>query len=317
MRNFGSFNPLVLQISLGISLGILCFTNPLYGLDKPREELMVVQTVSKNQRSFVVTRGVKDGVAKGQEILFSNENVSILCKAREVNRDYSLWVPVDRNVNIPFKKDDFVSYNSHAYGNVGLDIVGDVNNILPPVNYNELYKRFRASNNVSLKASVNRGITQSSSDVSTEKNSGRIGYAFAAEYNYRFMPEFEMSFGGRYDNEIYRLTDPELDIPTTRVMATLAATYHLMNFSSEKNNFYLSIAAGIGKSTTTVGDDESSGTVTLLPEVRIGYLMTFSRSMAMVFEGSIESLSANEKFVDETQQVTNIINVKFTIGLRF
>jgi hypothetical protein len=96
---------------------------------------------------------------KGQEIIYANENVSILCKAIEVNRNYSLWVPVDRNVNIPFNKEEFVSYNSHAYGNVALDIVGDVNNLTPEINYSEVFKKFRTSDNFSLKASFDQGLS--------------------------------------------------------------------------------------------------------------------------------------------------------------
>lgn len=310
MGNFGRLRLLAL-------LGILGFSACVYSAEKPREELMVVQTVSKDRRSFVVSKGVRDGVLRGQEIIFANENVSILCKAQEVNRNYSLWVPVDNNVNIPFKKEDIISFNSHSYGNVALDIIGDANNITPTINYDEIYKQFRTSNNISLKGSLNKGLSQSSSDVSADNNSNRSGNSFAIEYNYRFMPEFEMSFGGRIDNEIYRVTNALLDVPTTRVMATLAATYHLMNLTSNQNNFYLSIAAGLGKSKTTVSDEISSGTATLLPEARIGYIMPFSKSVAMIFEGSIESLSANEKFADGTQQVTNMVNVKFTIGLRF
>jgi hypothetical protein len=160
-------------------------------------------------------------------------------------------------------------------------------------------------------------VSQSSSDVSADKNSKRSGYTFALEYNFRFLPEFEVSAGGRIDNEIYRLTSPALDIPTTRVMGTIAATYHFVNFSKNKNNFYLTLAAGLGKSTTTVNNDKSSGTVTLLPEARFGYLMPFSKSVAMIFEGSVESLSASETFPDGTSQVTNILNAKLTIGLRF
>lgn len=310
MGNFGRLKLLAL-------LGILSLSESVYSAEKPREELMVVQTVSKDRRSFVVSKGIKDGVLRGQEIIFANENISILCKAQEVNRNYSLWVPVDNNVNIPFKKEDIISFNSHSYGNVALDIIGDVNNITPTINYDEIYKQFRTSNNISLRGSLNRGLSQSSSDVSADNNSNRTGNSFALEYNYRFMPEFEMSFGGRIDNEVYRVTNAVLDVPTTRVMATLAATYHLMNLTSNQNNFYLSIAAGLGKSKTTVSDEISSGTTTLLPEARIGYLMPFSKSVAMIFEGSIESLSANEKFADGTQQVTNMMNVKFTIGLRF
>ncbi len=290
----------------------------LFGAEKPpREELMVVQTVSKDRHSFVVARGVKDGVLKGQEIIYANDNVSILCKAQEVNRNYSLWVPIDPNVNIPFNKEEIISYNSHAYGNVALDIVGDVNNLTPAVNYYEVFRKFRSSNNFSMRASLNRGLSQSSSDVSTDKNTNRTGYTFAIDYNYRFMPEFEMTVGGRIDNEVYRLSGVQLDIPTHRTMLTVATTYHLLNFSTDKNNIYLTLAAGIGKSETTVNGEISSGTVTLLPEARIGYLMPFTPSVAMIFEGSVESLSAHENFSDSSEQVTNMLNLKFTIGLRF
>lgn len=284
---------------------------------KTREELMVVQTVSNDRHSFVVSKGVKDGVFRGQEIIYANENVSILCKAIETSRDFSLWMPIDKNITIPFNKDEIISYNSHVYGNVALDIVGDYNDIIPADEYNTELRKFRISNNFSLKGSLEKGLFQSSSDVSADKNSTRDGYTLALEYNYRFMPEFEMSFGGRLDNEIYRITNPQLDIPTSRTMATVAATYHILSLSSGRNNFYLTLAAGLGTSKTTVNEQVSSGYVTLLPEVRLGYLVPFSKSVALLFEGSVESISSHESFSDSSTQVTNILNTKFSLGLRF
>ncbi len=281
-----------------------------------KEELTVIQTVSKDRRSFVVGKGIKDGVMKGQEIIFANDNVSVVCKAIEVNRGFSLWVPVDRTITIPFNKEEIVSSNSTVYGNVALEIVGDAN-LTPEINYNEVYKKFRIQNNFSAKASYNRGLNQSSSSVSEEQNSNRAGYSLGVEYNYRFLPEFEMSAGARLDNEVYRLSTPALDIPTRRVLAIVAATYHFINFSDNKNNFYLTIAAGLGSSETTVNDDKSSGPVALLPEARVGYLMPFSKSLAMVFEGSVESLSSTEKFANGTEQTTNILNMKASLGIRF
>jgi hypothetical protein len=281
-----------------------------------KEELTVIQTVSKNRKSFVVAKGIKDGVIKGQEIIFANDNVSIVCKASEVNRSYSLWVPVDATITVPFNKEDIVSSNSTVYGNVALELISDPS-LTPTINYNEVYKKFRTLNNFTIKASYNKGLTQSSSSVSDEKNTSRTGYNFAVDYNYRFMPEFEMSVGARIDNEVYRLEDPQLDIPTNRVMATIAATYHFVNFSKDKDNFYLTLAAGVGRSETTVDGDKASGTVTLLPEARVGYLMPFTKSMALIFEGSVESLSATEQFADGTEQSTNILNMKASIGLRF
>lgn len=281
-----------------------------------KEELTVIQTVSKNRKSFVVAKGIKDGIIKGQEIIFANDNVSIVCKASEVNRNFSLWVPVDANITIPFNKEDIVSSNSTVYGNVALELISDPN-LTPTINYNEIYKKFRTLNNFTIKASYNKGLTQSSSSVSDEKNTSRAGYNFAVDYNYRFMPEFEMSFGARIDNEVYRIEQPELDIPTSRIMGTIAATYHFVNFSKDQNNFYLTIAAGIGRSQTTVDGEKATGTVTLLPEARVGYMMPFTKTMALVFEGSVESLSATETFSDGTNQSTNILNMKASIGLRF
>lgn len=281
-----------------------------------KEELAVIQTISKNRRSFVVAKGVKDGILQGQEVIFANDNVSIVCKATEVNRDFSLWAPVDRTVTIPFNKDEIVSSNSTVYGSIALDIAG-IPGMVPDKNINDVYKKFRTENNFSVKASYNKGLAQSSSSVSEEKNSGRVGYNFSGEYHYRFMPEFEMSVGARYDSEVYRIEEPELDIPTSRIMATIAATYHFVNFSDNEKNFYLTLAAGIGRSQTTVDEETSTGIVTILPEAKLGYLLPLSKKTAMVFEASVESINSTESFTDGEDQTTSILNMKATIGLRF
>ncbi len=281
-----------------------------------REELTVIQTVSKDRRSFIVGKGLKDGLIKGQEIIFANDNVSIVCKASLVNRDYSLWVPIDQTITVPFNKEDIVSTNSTIYGNVALEIAGS-DGLTPPPEIDQDYKDFIKSNNFALKAGYNRGLSQSSSDVSKDKDLTRTGYSFSLDYNYRFMPEFEMSAGLRIDNEVFRISDPELDIPTSRQMATVSATYHFMTLSKNRNNFYLTIAAGLGKSTTTVSEEKATGSVTLLPEARLGYLMPLSKSKALLVEGSIESLSTNEEFSDGAKQTNNSSNIKFSVGLRF
>ena len=181
-----------LSYILFFSVLLLLQKNNLEAKEKPREEIMVVQTVSTDRRSFVMGKGVKDGIVKGLEIIFANENASILCKAAVVNRNYSLWIPVDKNINVPFNKNEFISYNSHAYGNISLDIVGDVNKITPEINYQIEFSKFRNKDNFSLKASLDKGLSQSSSDVSADKNSKRSGYSFSFEYNLRFITEFEI-----------------------------------------------------------------------------------------------------------------------------
>ncbi len=300
-----------------ITLAICFSTAVLAKTKQPKEELIVVQTVSKNRRSFVISKGLKDGVVKGQEIIFANDSVSIVCKVIEVNRDYSLWMPIDSLVNIPFKKDEIISYNSHNYGNVALNIVSDVNNITPALSYDEVYKKFRKNNNLSAKLNFNRGLSQSSSDVSSDNNSTRNGYGASFEYNYRLNYEIELSVGARIDSENYRLNDAQLDIPTNRKLVSIALTYHLMSFSEDQNNFYLTLAAGLGNSKTIVNNATSSGPVFVLPEARLGYLKPLSKKYAAIFEGSVESLNIHEKFPNSAEQVTSILNLKFTVGLRF
>lgn len=281
-----------------------------------KEELTVIQTVSKDRRSFVVGKGIQDGVLRGQEIIFANDNVSIVCRAIEVNRNFSLWVPVDANITVPFNKEEIISSNSTVYGNVALEVATDAS-LVPELDYNVLYKKFRTENNFAAKIGYNKGLSQSSSSVADDRNASRVGYNLAIEYNYRFLPEFEMNFGARLDNEVYRIDSLLLDVPTKRTMVTMAATYHLINFANDRRNLYLSLAAGVGKSSTDVNGDESTGIVTLLPEARLGYLMPFSKTMALVFEASVESISSKEEFSDGAEQTTNLLNLKGSIGLRF
>lgn len=293
---------------------ILCFLVSLQL--QAKEELTVIQTVSTNQRSVIISKGMKDGVFKGQEIIFANDNVSIVCKAIEVNRDFSMWAPLDKNITVPFSKNDIISINSTVYGNVALDVAGDPG-LIPDLTIKERMK-INTPTSFTLKVSLSKGLAQSSSSVVDEKNTGRSGNNFNFDYNYKFIPEFEMSLGLRVDSEIYRIEDPQLDIPTRRTMALLATTYHFVNYSASlKNNFYVTLAAGIGRSTTTIDNEDVVGRVLILPEARIGYLLKISQSFSMVFETGIESVSTSETFLDGTNQTTNSLTIRGSVGVRF
>lgn len=297
----------------------LCFLVSLHLSSQlhAKEELTVIQTVSNNQRSLIISKGMKDGVFKGQEIIFANDNVSIVCRAIEVNRDFSMWVPLDMNVTLPFNKNDIISINSTVYGNVALEVAGD-SGLVPDLTIKERMDVVNNPTSFTLKASLSKGLAQSSSSVVDEKNTGRSGNNFSFDYNYKFIPEFEMSLGLRIDSEIYRIEDPQLDIPTRRTMALLATTYHFVNYSASlKNNFYVTLAAGIGRSTTTIDNEDVVGRVLILPEARIGYLLKISPAFSMVFESGIESVSTSETFLDGTNQTTNSLTIRGSVGVRF
>ena len=282
-----------------------------------KEELVIVQTASTDGHTFVISKGLKEGIFKGMEVTFSNGNTSLVCKAIEVNRLYSLWKPLDQNAIIPFRREDIISYNSHAYGNVSLDVVADYNNITPQINFDEVYKKFRSLDNLSAKLALNNAFSYSSTSVDSKNNTGGLGYSLSFEYNQRWFPEIELSYGLRYDTQTYLLKNPELDIPNNRILGIASINYHLTAFSTSSSNFYVGLTAGLGQSTTTINQTKSKGLVTLLPEARLGYLRPVNTELAMIFEASFESLSSNEKFSDNSVQTTNLINVKATFGLKF
>ncbi len=299
-----------------LTLEKINFSEILFPTAWSKEELSIIQAISTDQRSLVIAKGMKDGVFKGQEIIFANDNVSIVCRAVEVSRDFSLWSPLDKKLNIPFNKSDVVSINSSIYGNVALEVAGDPG-LVPDIDFREKVAAKTPSNTFTLKASLSKGLTQSSSSVADEKNTGRSGNNYGLDYNYRFTPEFEMSLGLRLDNEIYRIDDPQLDIPTKRTVVTIAATYHFVNFAKRKNYFYISLATGLGLSVTTIDNVDVRGQAVIIPEARLGYVLTVSSGFAMIFETGMESINTSETFSDGTKQTTNSLAVRGTVGIRF
>lgn len=285
------------------------------------EELVIIQTVSVDQKSFVIAKGIKDGISRGQELIFANENVSLVCKAVEVNRDYSYWYPMNENMTVPFLREEIVGTSSHIYGSIGLDVIADQNKLIETYESNEKKAKdlayFRNYDHYSLRGSLGAGLTQNTSSVTADQAPKRFAYEVSIEYDFRFRSEYELGVGLRVDRDIYRLSNPTLDIPTTRILALASATYHFFQWSSNKNNIYISLVAGIGSSSTVVDQATNSGIATILPQARLGYMMPFSNKSALILEASIESISAKETLPDSSVQTTSYSNVKGTIGVTF
>jgi len=77
-----------------------------------------------------------------------------------------------------------------------------------------------------LRGSLGAGLTQNTSSVAADQAPKRFAYEVSLEYNFRFRSEYELGVGLRFDRDIYRLSNPTLDIPTTRILAIASATYH-------------------------------------------------------------------------------------------
>lgn len=279
-----------------------------------REELQVVQAVSSSKRSFVLTKGINEGVSLGQEVIVSNENVNIVCRAIEVNRNYSLWEPVDKRVNVPFKRDEIISFNPHSFGNIALNI----DNIELPESYKKEFSYFRESDYWSVAYAYTLGLYQTSSEVSRENSTRRKGSQFQGEYHWRFRPEIELAGGLRYDSEVSRIdSGGNVDIESSRILATLSMTYHLFDLSSGNNNWYVTLTGGIGNASTTINEETSKGRAYLIPELRVGYLVPFTRTKALRLEASVENITSAESFDSGGEQNNSIVNSKLSVGLRF
>jgi hypothetical protein len=79
-------------------------------------ELVVIQTVSQEQNSFITRQGKKDGIFEYKQSTFTNNNVSIICEAEEVTQHFTKWKVKNDNAKIPFRKGEVVThYDAKEY----------------------------------------------------------------------------------------------------------------------------------------------------------------------------------------------------------
>lgn len=293
-----------------------------------REELAVIQTVSKDKKSFILQRGLRDGLMIGNEMIFGNDNVSIVCRIVEISKDYSLWKPIDSLVSIPFSKLDIVAINSHTYGNISVDVANNkvelmTKEMASPNSALEKYKELdRLQNEItahhfSIFYSFGSSFMQSSSSLSSNQTSKKQIENYTFEYGHQFTNDFELTTGIKVDRSLYRISSPSLDIPTTRYLLTGGLLVRPSRFNTGRNIFYMGFNVGIGTSSTTVNNTSSKGTAYLLPGIRSGMVMPFSATSALLFEVSIDSMSSREKFPAGDYQDNNDVSGKISLGLKF
>ena len=276
---------------------------------KAEDELVIIQATSTTGKSFLVRKGAGDGISIGQESLFSTKNASFTAVCKEVNRFFSMWTIKDKRGQVPFAKGDYVTYTNN---------VESIWAELPKLQLapkEELV--FKESFEWIVRGNYSYAMSESVSDTSENKTSDRLGYQLEILYANKFAIHYEWAAGVRFDRENATLTSPVLDVPTTRYMITGEFLYHFDKLRKSKNNLYAGIGFAYGLSETTVDEAISSGTTFIAPIVKVGYINHISLDYSLVFEGSIESIAQKEAFEDTTEQTTNIVSSKFSVGVRF
>ena len=280
------------------------------------EKLVIVQSVSNTKRTFVIRKGRDFGISKGQVSLFSTVDISFTARAKEVTRFYSLWTLIDKEASVPFKINEVVTYTSsieRIWSEVALTKLREVEQKQEASHLRNIIRGY-----VNLRASWGMSLSQSTSEVQAESLDSRTSIHFEATYSKRVNRHLEFGGGIRIDSDTAKGSEPERTIPSTRNFLIADVTYHFNQFRDSNSHIYSGLGAGIGKSSTEVGDSTKSGSAKLLPYFRLGYETSPAKaSYSFLAELQIESIVANETFTTGDEQSTGIVNSKFSIGVRF
>lgn len=293
------------------------FTTLFMQTSKADEQLVIVDAVSSSRQTFVIQRGAADGIARGAESLFSNENVSVLAQAIEVTRQHSLWRLKEQSATFPFKKNQSIVFNKNR-----TDIWSELPNIQKRISkakreeevFAQLYGDGRT---IQLRGSFSNTFYESTTDTDSQQSPDRTGIHIEGIYHWRLWEKFEIGAGLRFDSEDAVISDPDLTIPNTRIMAIAELTYHFSDFQGQGNNFFMAAGLGIGRSQTQVDQAVSTGLATVLPSLRVGYIIRRAGGFDFTFETVAEAISATESFIDTKEQTTNLVNAKVALGIRF
>jgi hypothetical protein len=275
----------------------------------PNDELVIIQAVSTTKKNFVVRRGFDEGVSVGQESLFSTASFSVLCRAVEVTRHHSLWVPLDKRAKVPFERKDYVTFSNNVE-KVSIKIA-DI------VEQKKESAKWKRKEYWITRFSISAAMWESVSETNAEREANRGGFQFEIYGSRRIFEDIELALGVRFDQETAIIDESNLEIPTTRYMLMGEFVYNFAPVEGSKDHFYAALGGGVGLSSTTVNEQTNGGVAYLGPLVRLGYKKSLSPKYSFLLEGVGEAISMEEKLENDDTQTTNIVNLKFSMGLKF
>lgn len=311
----GHFHQKIAPFILGffifsLSTNLQAENKKLTRLQLSDDELVIIQSVSTTQKTFVIRRGADDGVVIGQESLFSTENISLRMKCIEVTRYYSLWEVSNKRATIPFLKNNYVTYTNNL-DRVTIEI-SDL------VDAEKEYSKVILKNNFWVfRSAISFTIFESISSTGANSESSRGGFQFELFKPTQIFPQVDWAWGLRYDTESVILKNNNLEIPSERILGMTEFTYNFEAFKKTNDNIYASLGAGLGTSTTDVNGEISSGYSIVAPVVRIGFNKAYSSNLVFLIEGTGEAISTTEEFANGVEQTTNLVNMKVTFGVKF
>lgn len=283
---------------------IFALTNVARAYDK----LVVIQAVSTSKKTFVIRKGFIDGIAIGQESLFTVRNAGVVATATEVNRSMSIWEVNDKRGGVAFEKGEYVTF-TNSIENLILE--------LPKLEkFADRSLQFKSKNYWLVRGNLTYAVSDNVSSLESESQSTRSGYQIEGLYLLNFQPQWELGMGLRFDSEVQKITEPVLDVPTTRLLGVAEMSYLFNQDETDKSYFYIGAGIGYGITATQVDDATSTGTAFILPVAKFGFSKFIGGSKWMLIEAAIESIGQKESFADGVEQTTTVVNSKISIGIK-
>ncbi|MCK5882916.1 MAG: hypothetical protein KAG61_04445 [Bacteriovoracaceae bacterium] len=279
------------------------------------DELMVVKAVSTSGKTFAISKGSRDQVSKGQKSLFSTKRFSIMAQAVEVGQENSMWRVSKESATVPFKKGDFINYT--RYVNEVWSKLAELKDIYKT---RRIQKRMKVSLNpyhISARAGATHAFSENVNISGTSPSNNRQGFQGEATLYRAISPILELGLGLRYDQDSYLEKEPPLQINSKRYFVTFDLNYHFPKFVESLGNIYSTIGMGYGVSQSQIDRQIISGSATILPYVKLGYLHPLTDQVKFITEIQLEVINATEKFTTGENQKTTIVNSRAAIGLRF
>lgn len=278
------------------------------------EEIVFVQAISNEKNRIMISRGAKTGISQGMKSTFSNPNFSIVARAIEINRDSSIWSPIEKETILPFKRGDLISFEKDPFA--VWEATSRINTVIAKYKKRSIEDFLKKKNFLLLKSSYGYSMTESSSEIPAENVKGRSSSEFEVYYEHYLNEKFDLLLGFRYQKDVSTTKNPTLESLYARFLFQSEILYKFDEYAPGRF-LYLDLGIGVGTSVGKISGVEVQGASMSIPSFRFGHHTKLGKSSAVRFELTGEVVYSREEFPDNSIQSTTMFLTKVGIGFLF
>ena len=265
--------------------------------------LVVIQSTSRENQTFITRTGKKDGTMVGKRSTFTTTNVSIIAKAIVVTREFTQWEIENQYTDLPFEKGEIVTmYDSTEY-------LWALN---PDQAKSRLLKTQQHVHGRSVEGhiAITRGLFQTTSANTTE-DTDRGGFSTEVYFHNEVNNTFSFALGFRYSREV--INTSSASTVNQIFLGVGEARYNFPRMRDFYNaRFGLGLGAGFGQSYSETETLSSFGDAYLLPSTKV-MLVIPRETYDFAVEVAFDSINTSEEFEDGTIEKTTISSTKLGV----